>query len=370
MPIIDSVKNPVARRVAELAFRLFRIGAAAAVAVVILSVLMLGYSFIPVHIENPVSNTDYIWPAGSVWFRVTEGIGYGRYDDNGFNNPQVIEHPDILLLGSSHMEAQYVPQKDNVAAVMCELFDGEHEVYNLGISGHTLFKTSQYLPRNIELYRDSVKYVIMETFFLSMTDKDVDDVINHTVKFASSKHSPVMQFVNEVPGLRILDHQRKVGFFDLFGDSSNRPKVFSIDGDEYPTDVSESDLPAYDRLFQYLEDIEKGTGVEIIIFYHPTETFDSEGHILFEEGNAFKAFSEAAAAHDIDFVDVAEDFERMFYEDHHVAHGFCTGKLGMGHLNSYGHRASAEALVRFIREKDRAQEPAQQEKEADAHVND
>ena len=52
----------------------------------------------------------------------------------------------------------------------------------------------------------------------------------------------------------------------------------------------------------------------------------------------------------------------MFYRDHHVAHGFCTGKLGAGHLNSYGHRASAEVLVRFIREKEK--------KEAAADVND
>ena len=368
MRFMEGIQNPVAKRIAQWAFRLVKIGAAGAVAVVILSVLMLGYSFIPVHIENPVSNTDYIWPAGSVWFRVTEGIGYGKFDDNGFNNPEVIEHPDILLLGSSHMEAQYVPQSDSVSAVMNDLFAGEHEVYNLGISGHTIYKTCQYLPKNIELYRDSVKYVILETFFVSLTQEDVDNVLNHTVKYASSKHNPVMQFVNEVPGLRIMDHQRKVGFFDLFKDSGSRPSVFSIDGDEYSSEVSASDLPAYDRLFQYLEDIEKDTGVELIIYYPPTETFDDEGHILFEEGNAYEAFAAAAEAHNIDFVDVADDFTKMFYEEHHVAHGFCTGKLGVGHLNSYGHRASAEALVRFIREKDKAQ--TQPEKEADTNVND
>ena len=368
MPKMDIIRNPVIRRIAEWAFWLVKIGAAGAVAVVILSVLMLGYSFIPVHIENPDGNTDYIWPAGSVWFRVTEGIGYGKFDDNGFNNPEVIEHPDILLLGSSHMEAQYVPQGDSVSAVMNDLFGGEHEVYNLGISGHTIFKTCQYLPKNIELYKDSVKYVILETFFVSMTEKDVDNVLNHTVQYSSSKHSPVMQFVNEVPGLRILDHQRKVGFVDLFKDSGRTTKVFSIDGDEYSSEVSASDLPAYDRLFGYLEDIEKETGVELIIYYHPTETFDGEGHILFEEGNAYEAFAAAAEAHHIDFVDMADDFVRMFNEEHHVAHGFCTGRLGIGHLNSYGHRASAETLVRVIREKDQAQKESG--KEADADVND
>lgn len=352
MRMMDRIKSPVVKRLVLLAYGAGKTAAAGAVAVVILSVLMLGYSFIPVHIENPDGNTDYIWPADSVWFRVTEGIGYGKFDGNGFNNPEVIEHPDVLLLGSSHMEAQYVPQSDNVAAVMCDLFDGEHEVYNLGISGHTIFKTCQYLPRNIELYSDSVKYVILETFFVSVTEDDVDNVLRHTVQFASSKHSRVMQFVNEVPGLRILDHQRKVGFLDLFRDGGRRKKVFSIDGSEYAPEVSESDLPAYDRLFQYLEDIEADTGVELIVFYHPTETFDGEGHILFEKGTAFEAFADAAAAHGIDFIDMSDDFTRMFYEEHHVPHGFCTGRLGTGHLNSYGHRACAEALVKFIREKE------------------
>lgn len=341
----------------------FKIAGAGATAIVILSVLMCAYSFIPVHIENPNGNTDYIWPAGSVWFRATEGIGWGKYDGNGYNNPTVIEHPDILLLGSSHMEAQYIPQNDAMAAVMCDLFDGEHTVYNMGISGHTFFKICQYLPRNIELYRDSVKYVILEAYFVNVTQNDVNEVMEHKVDFASSHLNPIMKFVNDVPGLRIIDHQRKVGFFDLFKNPEDRKRsAFSLDEENYPSDVSESDLPAYDTLFEYLSSIEKDTGVELIVFYHPTESFDSEGHILFERGEAYEAFAGAAEKHHIDFVDASEEFTRMFYRDHHVAHGFCTGKLGAGHLNSYGHRASAEVLVRFIREKEK--------KEAAADVND
>ena len=358
----NGAQQSVAARLGKLAVGLVKVGGAGAVSIAILSVLMCAYSFIPVHIANPNGNTDYIWPADSVWFRATEGIGWGQYDENGYNNPEVIEHPDILLVGSSHMEAQYVPQDDNVAAVMCDLFNGEHEVYNMGISGHTFFKICQYLPRSIELYKDSVKYVILEAYFVNVKQQDVDEVLEHKVDFASSSHNPIMQFVNEVPGLRIIDHQRKVGFFDLFKDQGSRRHVFSLDGEEFSSDVSESDLPAYDRLFTYLGDIEKDTGVELIVFYHPTEAFDSEGHILFERSEAYEAFAGAAASHDIDFVDVSDDFTKMFYEQHHVAHGFCTGRLGMGHLNSYGHRASAEALVKFIREKDR--------KEASADVND
>lgn len=350
----DGSSHPVATRLMGWIRTAVKITGAGVTAVVILSVLMCAYSLIPVHIENPNCNTDYIWPPDSVWFRATEGLGWGRFDDNGYNNLKAIEHPDILLLGSSHMEAQYVPQNNSLAAVMCDLFDGEHEVYNMGISGHTFFKICQYLPRNIELYKDSVKYVILEAYTVNVTQEDVDQVLEHRVDFTDSHYSPIMRIVNDVPGLRIIDHQRKVCFFDLFMDRKDgRKNVFSLDGEESPTDVSASDITAYDRLFAYLGDIEKETDVELIVFYHPTESFSDDGKILFERGEAYDLFAGAAENHGIDFVDVSGDFTKMFYEQHHVAHGFCTGKLGIGHLNSYGHRASAEALVRFIREKER-----------------
>ena len=37
-------------------------------------------------------------------------------------------------------------------------------------------------------------------------------------------------------------------------------------------------------------------------------------------------------------------FEDMYYKEHHVAHGFCTGELATGHLNKYGHAAMADEL--------------------------
>ena len=37
-------------------------------------------------------------------------------------------------------------------------------------------------------------------------------------------------------------------------------------------------------------------------------------------------------------------FEKLYYEEHHVAHGFNTGRLAHGHLNSYGHSVVASVL--------------------------
>lgn len=45
---------------------------------------------------------------------------------------------------------------------------------------------------------------------------------------------------------------------------------------------------------------------------------------------------------------MTNSFENMFYEDHHVPHGFVTGRIGSGHLNEYGHAAVADLLYDAI----------------------
>lgn len=106
-----------------MAARIIKFILAGVVAVAILSVILAFYTLIPVHISNPRGNTDYIWPSGSWYFKTSEGIGWGRFDANGFNNPSVIASPDILLLGSSHMEGTNLLQSENISSVLNELFE-------------------------------------------------------------------------------------------------------------------------------------------------------------------------------------------------------------------------------------------------------
>ena len=79
---------------------------AAIVAVIILSVIISVYSTSPLRVENPQGNTDYVWKPDSIWANMSEGVSFGRMDANGFNNLEAIENPDIVLLGSSHIESK------------------------------------------------------------------------------------------------------------------------------------------------------------------------------------------------------------------------------------------------------------------------
>lgn len=44
------------------------------------------------------------------------------------------------------------------------------------------------------------------------------------------------------------------------------------------------------------------------------------------------------------FLNMADRFEKMYTEEHHVPHGFITGEIGSGHINKYGHKAIAEGI--------------------------
>ncbi len=105
-----------------MAIKIIKFISAGLVAFLLLCVLLSFYTLLPVHIANPKGNTDYIWPSGSLYFKTSEGIGWGRFDANGFNNSSVIDSPDILVLGSSHMEGSNLLQPESATAVLNDIF--------------------------------------------------------------------------------------------------------------------------------------------------------------------------------------------------------------------------------------------------------
>lgn len=96
-------------------------------AVAILSVIMLGYYFMPLRVENNNQNTDYVLGANRPWSNLTEGISYGITDANGYNNKSVTEDPEIIFLGSSHLQGMCVMQKENMCYLLDEKFEGKYQ---------------------------------------------------------------------------------------------------------------------------------------------------------------------------------------------------------------------------------------------------
>lgn len=328
----------------------------------LLTLMFAFYGLIPVHIDNPQGNTDYVWPPHARWMKMSEGVSWGRLDANGFNNKAVIDNPDILIVGSSHMESMNVMQDENTASQLTRLLNGRHRVYNLGISGHNFLKACQYLPRNIELYKSKgLKAIVVETSTVDVSQKDVDAILNHGIKKTPSHAHGLVGKLQRNPFLRTLYFQYEHGLtkvlsppqlYNIIKNRKEKKPVKQLDASQrkpgQPVDES-----ACSRLFEWLSSLQNEHHVRIIIFHHPFEMLMRNGSVSFGDMEKTTAFGNMAKNHGIVFIDMGKAFERMFIEDHHVPHGFATGKLGVGHLNAYGQAMVANEMAKIIDKLDR-----------------
>ena len=319
-----------------------KVVAAAILSVVILSIIMSFYSLQPVHIENEKGNTDYVWPANSVWIKASEGISWGKFDENGFNNIENVDNPDIIVLGSSHMEACDVLQNQSTAYLLGEKLKNKYTVYNMGISGHQFYKICQYLPANLELFDYTPKVVILETILVNLQTEKVDEVLAGTVEHTPSHSTGLVAALQRIPFLRALYRQVDLGLLEMFWPTVN-DAVYD-NKEELAEHEEIVDENAYEELFKYLFEIEEKYKTQIIIAYHHTGSINEDGTIGFTSGEKLEMFEKYANKYNIDFVDMTPHLEDMYYKEHHVAHGFVTGKLEAGHMNKFGHAALASAL--------------------------
>lgn len=221
-------------------------------------------------------------------------------------------------------------------------------VYNMGVSGHHFFKVCQYLPANIKLYHTPPKVIVIETDSVTVTEQDKDAVLQSSVEYTPSHAKGIIGMIQKIPFCRMLYSQMESGLLDLFLAKNNNPSA-----DIYQTNgVSDIqtiiDQNAYDELFAYLASLEAEYGTQILICYHPTGKLQEDGTIEFKRTKELEAFSKTAVERGIDFIDLTDAFEKLYYKDHKVAHGFVTGKVESGHLNASGHAAMAEALYEKI----------------------
>ncbi|MDR2376668.1 MAG: hypothetical protein LBD96_09560 [Treponema sp.] len=94
--------------------------AAGTVAFLLLNILCLFYYNVPGHVSGKTGATDYVYPGHTYYSQMTEGFGYGRMNNEGYNNidDYVSQKIDILLMGSSHIEGMNVKQKQTTASIL------------------------------------------------------------------------------------------------------------------------------------------------------------------------------------------------------------------------------------------------------------
>ena len=332
--------------------------AAGVAAMGILSGMFAFYYLQPAHIDNTEGNTDYVWISSSRWFKLTEGISWGRFDADGYNNAEVVENPDIIVLGSSHMEATNVVQGQDTAALLGKKLEGQYSVYNMGISGHHFLKVCQYLPQNLARYAAAPKAVIIETDNLTFTAAEIEAMLQGNIAKSPSYSTGIIAMSQKSPFLSAMYYQLQGGIADLF--MPDKAKFTSIlrSVSTPPLSALKASTPfackdvllsnMYSQLFSYLGSLQEQYGTQLIIFYHPTGTLQSDGSVKFANQDIKEEFIYNCEEQNIQFIDMTDSFYAMYEQQHKLPHGFVTGVIGSGHLNADGHSAIAEALYQKI----------------------
>ena len=148
----------------------FKTLAAGVIALVLLSLFSLVYGFSGIHVSNTSGATDYKWEPYQYKSTMTEGFAWIKLDEHGFNNPKgsYIAPVDVLIMGSSHMEAVNIPEEFNAANRLRQLLPGT-TVYNIGTSGHTIYQCAKNISAAVSEY--SPYYVVIETDWVELNDE-------------------------------------------------------------------------------------------------------------------------------------------------------------------------------------------------------
>jgi len=202
------------------------------------------------------------------------------------------------------------------------------------------------LDASLSLYDIPPKYVVIETSTVEMTGELASSVINHTVEFTESHSTGFIATLQWLPFFRVLYQNIRNGLLKRI-----LPEIKSVSEGEVSSVNIEIDYDALETYFKYINDLAQKYGTKIIIVYHQRGTIDEEGNLVFgDNGYLSNAFAEKASGWGIYYIDLTNAFLKEYEVNHHVPHGFETGKLCKGHLNRYGHKVFAYSVADLITE--------------------
>lgn len=319
---------------------------AGAAALLLLCLWCFFYYNVPVHFTNETGATEYRWESGKFYRKGTEGFAFGRTNNEGFNNLLDYEPGDkidLLLMGSSHMEAMNVAPEDNAAAVLNRLFDGEKYTYNIGTSGHTLMYCLKHLDSALDTYAPQ-SCAVIETRTLSFSEAELAAVAEGTLPDIPSRSGGLVGMLQKLPYLRLM-YTKYVK--DSGGDDGETPA-----GPTAPTpeeNARKSEL--LDEILDRAAESCRRRGVELVLVYDPTVYVDESGAAYtLTDGAELEMFKESCRETGIAFIDLTESYLDLFNAQHKLPYGFLNTSPGRGHMNRWGHELFAEAVYNMILE--------------------
>ena len=293
-----------------------------------------------VHISNTSGSTDYKWEPNQVKNTMTEGFAFLKMDGNGYNNLDGnVKNVDILLLGSSQMEAFNVPQDKNTAALMNSLIP--QSTYNIGVSGHTIYHCMRNLKSAVSEYQPK-QYVVLVTDDIWLNTESMQQVIDDSLERIPSYDSGLLYTIQKkLPVIKTL-YKKVTEWKDAENQQGASNEKSMID---------ENYISILSNFLGVGTYACKNNNVSLIVVYQPRTKINQQGEYLSDiDREAVEVFSSECSKQGITFLDMTDSFENLYNEEHILAHGFANTAVGYGHLNKYGHALIAEELARVIQE--------------------
>lgn len=320
------------------------------IAFVILTLFGFFYYNEPVASANKDGSTDYRREANVLYFYATEGFGQGKTNNDGFSNMFDYDDEmkiDILIMGSSHMEAYQVDMRQSTASRLNALLDNK-TVYNIGFSGHKFLTCASNLKAALKTYRPT-NYVVIVTSSVSFSDEEIALAIDGETPDLPSNaaNGGIIGLLRKNPYLHLIKRQMDFYLNDL--------QAEDIEDAEAPEAFAESDSAVNESLLSDL--LHKMSvsaeeyGAKLIIAYHPGVKIASDGALILNaDQDAIARFKRSCDANGILFLDMSDRFKEEYENTYILPYGFANSPVGSGHLNQYGHAMMAEELYQLILE--------------------
>ena len=322
-----------------------KLAISALIAMVILSVFALVYYNPPRAAAQPDKYTNSKFVAGSYWSDMTEGIGYGKTNDLGYNEADAYnaDAPLVAIIGSSHTEALQIPQKETYTVLLQEQLHNngktDVECLNLGKSGH-FFNIS---VSNFEYFADyfpNVECAVIETSNLHFTEQELENMLAGEYHKDMSERGGLYALAQKVPYLRLLYKQYQDSRKKESGAASAEATPF--DYDAYAMGV--------DKVMQKISGIASEKEFSLVILYHSSVQVQNGKGSRVDDPQQVEIFRQCCEQNGIRFVDVTEQFVEHFNNTYELPYGFSNTTMGTGHLNTLGHSMIADALYGHVTE--------------------
>ena len=315
---------------------LFKVMISVLLSFILLSGFVRIYSFSGIHITNQTHATDYTWEPRQLKANMTEGFSWLSMDSNGFNNVEPIKSMiDVLVIGSSHMEAVNVPADKNTVSLLNATF-ADMYFYNIGMSGHKIYNVVNNIQDAIGFFKP-MRYVIIETSIVNLDEDMMRQVLSgEFIRIKSYDSGLVYQLQKKAPLIKAL--YKAIEDWRTPEALNNEPRV--------DTDTYNETLNAFLKKAKTA----CGNQVQLIICYQPATELDDQGSMICAtDPDSLILFARACEDNDIVFIDMTDDFQEAFLDQSIIPHGFINTAVGAGHLNEAGHKMIAERLATTIR---------------------